>query len=94
MLLRSISENPGRMGSEIASAMYGPNEDETYDLQVYCKDEGKLIAKIDLYMKSIENQFPDLLGFLILIIFLSFGLKPEVMIDDEETSNGTVILSD
>ena len=55
MLLRSISENPGRMGSEIAGLAYGQNDKETYDIEIYCLDADKPIAKLDLVLKSIEN---------------------------------------
>jgi hypothetical protein len=77
MFIRSLSEGPGRMGTEFAEVLWG--NDTIYNLKGYCEETGTNRSNkgtIDLFFKFFENQFPYLLGFIIVTIFLIFGLQP------------------
>ena len=74
MFIRSLAAGPGRMGTEFAAIVWG--DDEIYNLIGYCMHPHSHKGTMDLLFKCCENQYPYLIGFIIVTIFLIFGLQP------------------
>jgi hypothetical protein len=72
MFVRSLSENLGRMGTQYADIIWG--DDTVYNLIGYCEFPDSNKKKVDMVFKFFENQFPVILGFIILVVFYSFGI--------------------